>query len=565
MKLMQQSPGNEKPASRNYGSINIRNREPQDYLGHYEVEYPKKPSLSLVSAFLAFVTTAFVVLLRNEASAANEARAVDQEFYARDVGILGKVYRSPSEAHLFSQRVDHLDPSNQDTYQQRYYRRSDYFKGPGHPIILVIGGEGTLDEGMFYPFIDKFLAEKFGAYVLHPEHRFYGESQPVDPLLLTNDDLKKYHTAKQSMLDMIAIAKDYQRKLGCSEQKTSKQYCPVISVGGSYPGFLSAVMRLRFPDVIDIGYASSAPLLLYAMDADQFGYMDLVTNVTDIASPGCSQAVRKTLTEVDAAIRASDDFEQFAYDRLNVCPGKLPAYIDSNDLLSKEAMMVVEYTFADMNMGFYPPNQESGLAQLCIQIFQNETMDSFGKMREFWFHLEENIDPTLPCFDMTSQLPDGPRATISGSDWSGVGTGFDGMSFDFHCCSTLTPAVGFSNYSMFPYREWTLEWLTQHCMDVFDVVPDPLKLVQEYKFTDLVEQGATRILFTNGMNDLWSKGSYLEPLSDSLPVINIPSGAHHSELGNLHEDDTEDLKQAQQEITNILEGWLEEIRQAMTD
>lgn len=230
------------------------------------------------------------------------------------------------------------------------------------------------------------------------------------------------------MHDFLAVATEYQKRLGCSNDKTSKDYCPVISVGGSYPGFLSAVMRLHFPEVIDIGYASSAPLLLYSMDADQFGYMERVTNVTDIASPGCANAVRQTLVEVDAAIRASDDFVQLAHDKLNICPGTLPKYINSNDLLSKEAMMIVEYTFADMNMGFYPPDEDSGLAQMCINIFQNETMDSFEKLQEFWFHLEDNIDPTLPCFDMSSQLPDGARATISGSDWSGVGPGFDGMS-----------------------------------------------------------------------------------------------------------------------------------------
>lgn len=215
-------------------------------------------------------------------------------------------------------------------------------------------------------------------------------------------------------------------------------------------------------------------------------------------------------------------------------------------------------------MDFYPPDEDADLTQRCIKIFQNENMNSFEKLSEFWFHLEDNINPTLPCFDMSSQLPDGHRATISGSDWSGVGPGYDGMMFDFHCCSTLTPAVGFSDKSMFPYREWTLEWLTDHCVDRFDVVPDPYKLVDEFKFDDLVAQGATQILFTNGMNDIWSMGSYLESLSDDLPVINIPNGAHHSELGNLGHYVTKDLAKAQDEITDILEGWLKEIKHKMT-
>jgi hypothetical protein len=346
--------------------------------------------------------------------------------------------------------------------------------------------------------------------------------------------------------------------------KQSKDYCPVISVGGSYPGFLSALMRLHYPDIVDISYASSAPLLLYGMDADQFGYFDVVSKVADKASPGCQEAVRKTLAEVDEAIRASDDYVKTAHQDLNICPGTLPNYIQTNDMLSKEVMMIVEFTFANYNMFFYPPGPDTNLARLCTEVFQDDSMNSFGKMSKFWNKLEKYISPTLECFDMTSQLPGGPRAHISGSDWSGTGIGYDGMMFDFHCCSTLTPAIGFSEDSMFPYRKWTLEELTEHCVDRFNVTPKPKELLREFKFDDLKGHGATKILFTNGMNDLWHAGSYLEPLSDELPVINIPNGAHHSDMKYSPKDgmDTEDMDEAHNKITAILDGWLDEIRAA---
>ena len=320
-------------------------------------------------------------------------------------------------------------------------------------------------------------------------------------------------------------------------------------------------MRLHYPDIVDIAYASSAPLKLYAMEADQFGYFDVVSEVADKASPGCQDAVRKTLAEVDEAIRASPDHVQFAHDKLNICPGTLPNYIKTNDMLSKEVMMIVEYTFANYNMFFYPPTKDTDLAKLC-KAFQNDTLDSFGKMGAVWKCLEKLISPTLECFDMTSQLPDGPHAHISGADWSGTGVGYDGMMFDFHCCSTLTPPVGFSKESMFPYRKWTLEELTEHCLERFNVTPKPRELVKEFKFNDLVGQGATKILFTNGMNDIWHVGSYLESLSDELPVINILNGAHHSDMKYSPQDglDTEDMDEAHEKITAILDGWLDEIR-----
>jgi lysosomal Pro-X carboxypeptidase len=107
-----------------------------------------------------------------------------------------------------------------------------------------------------------------------------------------------------------------------------------------------------------------------------------------------------------------------------------------------------------------------------------------------------------------------------------------------------------------------MEWLTQHCLSRFNVVPKPYQLVYEWKFNDLVGQGASRILFTNGRNDMWSAGSYLEDISDSILTINMPNGAHHSELShaNAQNLDTDDVRDAHDEIVDILSRWLDEVR-----
>lgn len=38
----------------------------------------------------------------------------------------------------------------------------------------------------------------------------------------------------------------------CTAERGQPGYCPVVTVGGSYPGFLSAMMRLRYPAVVDM-------------------------------------------------------------------------------------------------------------------------------------------------------------------------------------------------------------------------------------------------------------------------------------------------------------------------
>jgi lysosomal Pro-X carboxypeptidase len=318
------------------------------------------------------------------------------------------------------------------------------------------------------------------------------------------------------------------------------------------------MMRLVHPEYVDIGYASSAPLKLYDKTADQFSYYELLTEAADRASPGCSVATKQTLTEVDHIIHNTPDFETLAYDELGVCPGSIPDYIDNSALFSQELMQVIETSFADANMiGNYPPSKMSWFPQLC-HVFQDESKDSLGKVKEFWKHLEVQ-DNSTDCFNMKFQLSEGDKATISCSDWSGCGPGRDGLVWDFQCCTSLVPEMGFSERSMFPHRKWTYEWLTQHCMDRFGVVGDPLGMVKQWHFDDLVGRNASRILFVNGGNDLWSPGSYVEDLSDSLLAIDMPNGAHHSEVYAL-KDDTKDVKRAQKDIAKILGRWLKEIK-----
>ena len=159
-----------------YGSIGIPDEVVIGGLDGQEEaipENPQKPSLPWIFGSILLLSGLVAIYLRPEAKSAIPV----PKSIIDNVEILGKVHRSPADTpHAFSQRVDHLDPHNHETFQQRYYRKSEFFKGPGHPIILIVGGEGALDDGMFYPFIDTYLAERFGAYVLHPgESMAHGE------------------------------------------------------------------------------------------------------------------------------------------------------------------------------------------------------------------------------------------------------------------------------------------------------------------------------------------------------------------------------------------------------
>ena len=115
---------------------------------------------------------------------------------------------------------------------------------------------------------------------------------------------------------------------------------------------------------------------------------------------------------------------------------------------------------------------------------------------------------------------------------------------------------------MFTISPWTSQWLHHHCMHRFNMAPRPFELVVRWKFDDLLSIDASRILFTNGMNDEWSVGGVTQNLSEDILAMNFENGAHHSDLLGVGptEDDTWDIKEGSLKIEEILGTWLDEIR-----
>lgn len=320
-----------------------------------------------------------------------------------------------------------------------------------------------------------------------------------------------------------------------------------------------------------MSYASSAPLVTHAQQADQNAMYDIVTKTAEQTSKGCAKAVRSALNEANLLIREASSVDE-AVKSMNMCTDTVPEYITNVDMLSDDVMMAIGFTFADYDMGAYPPGPDLEFYKAC-QVFQDmDAKGSLEKVSNFFKLLEEIGDedeyPGLKdredCFDLSVFLPDGDNPRIRTSDWTGAGAGNDGMMWDFQLCTTYIAPVGFSEKSMFPAKAWTLQGLTKYCQLRYgkDVKPQPLRLVKDLGIDDLVRQGASKILFTNGMKDLWSGGSHLEDLSDTILALNFENGAHHSDLTHRgpSEDDTDDIKQGFETIKSILQNWLDQIQ-----
>jgi Serine carboxypeptidase S28 len=436
------------------------------------------------------------------------------------------------------QIIDHLNPTKTyngtTTYTQRYYENSNYFGGPGSPIFVIMGGEDPLD-GLLYPFVYNHLAQTYRGHTVAIEHRFFGKSIPLslgENTFPDHTDLHQLLTPNQAILDAVHFVQYKRRELGCHLHRGHPDYCPVISVGGSYPGFLAAVLRMVHSDIIDIGYGSSAPFRLYSHHTDQYAYYDKVTTTAETASPGCADAVRTTLYDAQEDIIESlnEQLEDVGV-TYGICRGSIPSYIQTTTMLAQELMLIIATHFANGNMNYYPPTEQQDFVKGC-HIFQNTNThykSTEQKIKAYLLMDNDNnddlngtnttTDTNIDCFDMMTELPPGPKGTISSSDWSGVGAGPEGYYWDYISCQ-LIPMCGFSTESMFPPRDWNYTWVIEHCMDRFDWYPDLWTLQEEFHFDDLSQ--VTRLMLTNGIVDGWSISSILdETVAPGVKVINM--------------------------------------------
>ncbi|XP_052834618.1 putative serine protease K12H4.7 [Drosophila gunungcola] len=138
----------------------------------------------------------------------------------------------------------------------RYMVKEDYFK-PNGTIFFFMGGEGTIlspttnvSNIMLTKSYINDLAQRYGGYLIHSEHRYYGESKPTKYL---NVKSLKYLTVQQAMADVAALIQFL--KGNTTHFGESK----VFLVGGSYSGFMVPWFAKLYPNLIDLGWGSSAP------------------------------------------------------------------------------------------------------------------------------------------------------------------------------------------------------------------------------------------------------------------------------------------------------------------
>ena len=131
------------------------------------------------------------------------------------------------------------------------------------------------------------------------EHRFYGESKPTEDMSREN---MKYLSSRQGL-------EDAGRFISEISNNVNYNLTTWITFGGSYPGSLSAWMRLRFPHLVTGSVSSSGPLFA---KLDYWEYLQVVADALDTTGPGCNVAFTQALTTIEMMVEMEDTWQDLS-------------------------------------------------------------------------------------------------------------------------------------------------------------------------------------------------------------------------------------------------------------
>jgi hypothetical protein len=503
------------------------------------------------------------------------------------------------ETRWFTQPRDHFnyfnpnDPVTNDTttFQQRFLYYDAHWRGPPNPIIMVPcveAGPAPYYWGEYGWVIDT-LAAELGALVVFAEHRGFGLTYP-QPMTEGGDasgwipDAAHVGvlTEAQVLEDDTALATSLRFNLSAWDS-------PLIAIGGSLSGEMSTWWRVRYPHLVDMALAASAPIFGFpGMTSDgktplcdQYAWNRVVTDAfRTVGGEACVDAIRAGYWQT-SALSAAEVSAAF-----NTCtPASLPCHAQ------QVADMALYWTGTAAELGSYPPHANRSLLEWACGAMAGAATGLQAYMAL--------LAPLAPgqCLNISWAWQCGPAADDDSSDAASAAAAVDvgrggwcathwnesdsgcqdgwwviacpsrrgeitGRDVSAHprlltkatlpptpapkphnrgieSCTTEVHPIESNNVTDFypasrhPFNE---QDRLMGCRGNYggDLSIDGGAMPRSFGQIDLARMAASasRIIFSSGQYDPWSAMSVNHSLSPTLPFVYIQGGAHHSDIGN---------------------------------
>merc|ERR1711936_1557613 len=440
-----------------------------------------------------------------------------------------------AEDQYFEQVLDHFNPIDERTWQQRFWENLEHY-AEGGPAFIMIGGEAEANPkwmtyGQWYKW-----AEENGAAMFELEHRYYGQSQPTEDMSTEN---MRYLSSRQGLEDLGHFMTAMNNKYNLTGSW--------ITFGGSYPGSLSAWMSLRFPHLVAGSVSSSGPLFA---KLDYFEYLQVVADALDTTGPGCNVAMTEALTAVENLVGDEDKWEDLS------TMFRLCGTLDGSNILDVMSFMelLIDNLAAIVQ---YNGHYEEDIFSICAIM----TDESIG---EPILRLAAVNDVMLgsdadTCLDHTyaSFL-----AQLTETSWSGEGVGWRQWIWqtctEFGWYQTTNQESGVYGHTL------PLDFFEQWCQDAFGAQFTHEMMEKSVAASNIeyggYEPSVNNVVFVHGSIDPWHAMGVLEDLHETAPSIYITGTSRCAAMYEAKESDPEELTAARIRIGELVQGWVEHAR-----
>jgi len=490
-----------------------------------------------MAKLLTLVTLVALVLMTEGFSVGNKIN-LQKLLHRRDPFPEPKV-PPPSTGNVVTawvtQRLDNFDPTNEETWEQRYMMNGQHFLEDGC-IFLFLAGEWEITEYRLENSLMEEMSQEFSCYMFYLEHRYYGESRPTPNV---TDENLRFLTVEQALADTAHFI-EY---IKSSAVTPGAQNSPVIVIGGQYSGSLAAWTRQSYPHLVAGAWASSAPVLAVY---DHFQYKELSGAVyRHVGGNTCYNHIEQGFAEVEAMVfagRHADVSELFHL--CNVFDDELDVQLFFS-LISEVFSLLAQF------------DQIANVQGVCNLLDAGHESDAHAIAAVIVYLIDE-IGEDGQCIDIDYQVAiEAERQTSWDSDTADFGL----RQYTYQLCTQLGWYHS-SNSNFQPYgSSFPAEFRHIACGDVFDDYTRERMVTNIARFNTArggLNPGASNVFYVHGQLDPTRSIGVQVTWFESAPSLVIVGASQGNDLGPSDENDSEALVEAKETIKYQIYRWIRE-------